>query len=333
MAVAVLLVSLYSISWTFRHFVRAVATGGSIVRIGGGVERLVVAENPSLIADYYAAEGRRPLIILVHGSSRQARKSGFVRLMANRLQAEGFPVMALDLEGFGESEDPKLAPGDSFRFENNVLTAAEFARARGLAPEGRIVYFGHSLGAGVVLRAGRLVPRPAAIVASGPPFIRRKFERGGESTRRSFSAGRLRDMEIPVEGITLAAMENYLEEMDPLTQLERGGHPPILFMFGQDTRVLPFAREHLPLEGTRHRLFVIKGAPHGYHIIGGRWGLVFFVEKVLDSVTHAVGGWALEWSGHRGRQDAVFVFPGSFMKPSLRFFDKRRRPWTRRFSN
>ena len=141
-------------SWTCRQLTYAPVSGAAIAKAGHDAERVIVSYSPRLVADYYVAPGNKPLILVVHGSAKDGRRSALTRLLASRLRADGFPVLALDLAGFGESEDPDLPLSKDFRFEDAVVGAARYVVKSGIAPPGRTVYVGHSLGAGVVLRAG-----------------------------------------------------------------------------------------------------------------------------------------------------------------------------------
>ena len=70
-----------------------------IAYITGSNDRVVVSSNPQLIADYYAASGDRPLILLVHGSTSAGRHDILIRLLARHLNSEWL----LLLEGVGQT--------------------------------------------------------------------------------------------------------------------------------------------------------------------------------------------------------------------------------------
>lgn len=285
-------------SWSCRQLTYAPVSGAAIANAGHNVERVVVSYSPRLVADYYAAPGKKPLILFVHGSAKDGRRSALTRLLASRLRADGFPVLALDLPGFGESEDPDLPLSKDFRFEDAVVGAARYAVKSGIAQPGRIVYVGHSLGAGVILRAGRIKPRPLSIVAVGAPITQDRFERYGESWRLRFAKGRLRDMDLVPDEQSLDVMGQYLVEMDPATQLSKGGLPPVLIVYGEleaDYGV-PIVRDHLAAIDTHNGLHVVPRAPHSYYITNGPWGLVFYNRDMFDSLAKATEDWVLRGS-------------------------------------
>lgn len=222
----IILVILYTFSWTFRQTAKAFVSGEAITRVGHDVKRVVISKSPRLIADYYSASNNRPFVILIHGSDPLGRRNTFCRLLASRLRTDGFSVLVLDLRGFGESDNPPLPLSQSFRFEDDVLLAVRYVLENALAKPGRFVFVGHSLGAGVVLRARRLQPKPAAVVAIGAPATQGLFEQGRENWRRLFAEERLKDMGITPDEQTLQVMGRYLVEMDPVNQLLCGALPP-----------------------------------------------------------------------------------------------------------
>ena len=168
-SIGVPLILIYALSWNVRQSVTGIAAGRKPLRVDTIARRVVIRETPFLVGDYYPAESDRPLVILVHGSTRAGRRAALVRALATTLAGRGVPVLALDLTGFGESENPAVPLSEAPRLELDVLEAAGYAVERGLTREGRYAYVGHSLGAGVVLAAGQLEPRPLCIVGLGTP--------------------------------------------------------------------------------------------------------------------------------------------------------------------
>lgn len=296
-------VALCAFSWSCRHIVYAFSSGVAVAYVGDDPERVVISRSPLRVADYYAASGDLPLIVLVHGSDPKGRRSAFSRLLAHRLRALGFPVIAIDLQGFGESDDPSLPLSEDFQFEDDVSAATSFALQHNLAPRQKIVLVGYSLGAGVVLRAGRLKPSPGKIVAVGAPTTRVLFARGGEIWTNHFAARRLRDMEIPPDPQSIEVMERYLTEMDPMTQLVLGELPPVLFIYSElgKNYGVPELRDYLARTDTLNTIHEVPRAPHSYHIAEGPWRLVFYNQQVLESLTTAIAGWTLDWTDKRSR--------------------------------
>jgi pimeloyl-ACP methyl ester carboxylesterase len=251
-------------------------------------ERLVIGTSPRLVADLYRAAPRpgreRPLIVLVHGSYAEGRRHLVPRTLGERLSREGFPVLALDLRGFGESESPPAPLAENLRFERDVREAARYALRTGIARPRRIVYVDHSLGAAVVLRAARLTPRPAAVVGLGTPAMREIFENGDADAWRRFAAERLLAMGHPVDTASVAAMERYLLELDPGI----GPAVPSLLVFGEEE----LEGGAPPRWGTSYALRVIPGAGHAYTIVPGPFGLRFYDRRPVRALTGTIERWA-----------------------------------------
>ncbi|WP_120003612.1 alpha/beta hydrolase [Nesterenkonia muleiensis] len=106
------------------------------------------------------AEDRELAVLIApgNGGNRLARAG-----LAESLQQQGFAVLVMDYRGYGgnpgrPSEDGLIQDG---------LAAVEALEAEGYPPE-RTIYFGESLGGGVV--AALLVQRPPAAVVLRSPF-------------------------------------------------------------------------------------------------------------------------------------------------------------------
>jgi pimeloyl-ACP methyl ester carboxylesterase len=304
LAAAALLAALataYALSWQVRTVADALLhnNGRSIARIEGRAETIVVSKTPRLVADYYAGSDSHPLVLVVPGSTPLGRRSGLCRLLAARLSRDGFPVLALDLRGFGGSSDPDLPLTPDFRFEDDVAAAARYARRHGLAPGGRIVYAGHSLGAGVILRAGRLAPRPEALVAMGAPATRAAFARGREAWRRRFARERFHAMRMTPDPASIEVMGDYLLGMDVIAQLSRRDLPPTLLIFGEKEGGTAYVRERVAGDSLPCDFEVVAGAPHSYHVVDGPWGFVLYDREMLGRLVSVIEGWIVAGSRTR----------------------------------
>ncbi len=130
-----------------------------------------------LIGDFYQPEVKHKdeTILLLHGSSIFGRKLSLIRAWAREFQQQGYAVLAFDLRGYGESDDPQSLTPEAFDFAQDVCSAIDFLVSH--APDyGKQFYvIGHSFGGAVALAAQAIDPRIAKIVSFGPP--RRLSER------------------------------------------------------------------------------------------------------------------------------------------------------------
>jgi pimeloyl-ACP methyl ester carboxylesterase len=137
---------------------------------------------------------QQPAVLIVHGSTPQGRRLGLYRLLMQKLAERGFVVMAIDLRGFGQSDDPPdLVDPKSFDFVEDVASAYHYLeRMPEIDPE-RIFLVGHSFGADVALstvaRSGYGFKK-IALIGPGRRFI----ERAGRPDAVEFEYFQRRDM-------------------------------------------------------------------------------------------------------------------------------------------
>lgn len=291
-----LLLSVLLVSPPARRLVLHLQHGSVVETDRARTERLVIGTSPRLVADYYPpARGRgidRPLLVLVHGSYPEGRRHLLPRTLAERLSRQGFPVIAVDLRGFGESEEPRAPLSEHLLFEEDVRAVARYALRTEIARPHRIVYVGHSLGAVVVLRAAQLSPRPAAVVGLGTPDMREIFESGDAASWRRFARERLLAMGHAADPSSVSAMERYLLALDPAAQRARGLAVPALLVFGEDE----LDGRPLPRWPAPHALRVIPDAGHIYTIRDGPFGLRFYDRRPVRALTGTIGRWAESWA-------------------------------------
>jgi uncharacterized protein len=115
--------------------------------VGAEIVRIVSPSGNEIAGWYSATANARGAVLLVHGV-RANRKSQIDRMRL--FQAEGYSVLAIDLQAHGES------PGSHITFghleSRDVIAAADWLRAR--LPQQKIAVIGMSLGGASVLLAG-----------------------------------------------------------------------------------------------------------------------------------------------------------------------------------
>jgi pimeloyl-ACP methyl ester carboxylesterase len=132
---------------------------------------LTAADGTRLFARHYPAAATQPLCLCLHGLTRNSRDFD---AFAPRLAAEGYPVLALDMRGRGES-DYAADPAD-YRIETylaDCLAWLDRLEAR------QAVWIGSSMGGGIGMAAGALHPeRVAGLVLNdmAPEVDRRGVE-------------------------------------------------------------------------------------------------------------------------------------------------------------
>jgi pimeloyl-ACP methyl ester carboxylesterase len=253
-------------------------------------ELVTVTLQPRVEAEYHAGSSGVPLVIFVHGSSPPGRRASTPVFMIHALLARGFPVLALDLRGFGASAAAPQ-PWTEVGFDGDVLAAARLAEARGWAPRG-FVYMGHSLGAGVVLRAALKEPRPIAVISNGAPATRTYFARG---EAESFTRDRFESMRLEPDPRSFALMRRFLLDMDPTRVLAEGDLPPVLLMYGEHDRALAHVRAGLPpLEANRLRLLAVPGVGHALGARRQLFGVVSHPPRTTELWMSELVAWLRE---------------------------------------
>ena len=150
------------------------------------------AEGLRIVGNLYSSRGstRRPALVLLHGSSKPARKEALIQVLAKKFYDRGYAVLTFDFQGYGESEDPgdHHRRGD-FDFVGDTKKALDFLLVQpGIDPE-RLFLLGHSLGAGVALALQSEDRRVKKMVLFGPPRrLKARFLQAEESVQREWLA-------------------------------------------------------------------------------------------------------------------------------------------------
>ena len=141
------------------------------------------SDSLSIVADLYRPEhpDGSPGLVLLHGASTYGRRLPLVTVLARQFQAKGYTVLAPDLRGFGEAEDPRdMHSPAAFDFARDVNAALDFLTSQTRVEASRLYVVGHSFGAGVALAAQARDRRIRKAVLFGP---------GRRMTERSLAPG------------------------------------------------------------------------------------------------------------------------------------------------
>lgn len=282
---------LFRTSWRFQRIVSGFVTGEArdMRRLDVEPKRVQIPGPSRLVTDYYPGSDKRELVLLVHGSDPKGRRSALNRLLAAYLQQSGLSVLALNLSGFNESDDPELPFASPPPFVQNVTAAATYAIESGIARRGGIVYVGHSLGAGVVLMAAGCEPRPAAVIALGAPATE-GLKHGDRLD--DFALQRFRDMGIVPDGVSLSVMKEYLLQLDVVRLFEQGNLSDVLLVYGERERPAERVFEAIRETSQRSRIHIAESADHYYCVTDALLGWIFYDRTVIEDLTRVIVSWA-----------------------------------------
>lgn len=127
---------------------------------GATEERVATPDGETIVLWHAPAEEGMPTILFFHGNGGEL--AGRAQRMAY-YQAQGFGALFVSYRGYGASTGAITEEG----LMTDALTAYDFLRARGVAPE-RIAVVGESLGTGVAVQLAAL--KPVGALALEAPF-------------------------------------------------------------------------------------------------------------------------------------------------------------------
>ncbi len=210
-----------------------------------------------MVATYHrpaGPEGKRfPTVIFLHGFPG-SEKSVDVQRELMRL---GIASVAPNFLGAWGS-------GGVYRFTTLVPQARAALRAAkklSFVNPRRVAVYGYSMGGWVALNLAALDPSLKAVVAvapaGGPEMI-------GPDTK-DFLAHLSKSLNVPAQGVLLADFRRALRDCDPARAVARL-RAPLLLIHGDEDDVIPISisRRYAALAGKRARLFVQRGADHGF---------------------------------------------------------------------
>jgi dienelactone hydrolase len=214
-----------------------------------------------------AGRGRRPAVVLVHGSGRITAERQLAG-PANRLMAAGFAVFAYDKRGVGQSggEYSNVGPSNSERMfdllASDALAAVEALRSRRDIDPARIGLMGFSQGGWIAPLAASRSPHVRFVVTVSGPAVS-----VGEEIAYSRLAGAdpgslqgLADAEIAARMKEFTGPHGYTPE-PVLMKLT----VPSLWVLGEQDRSIPLERTVAVLK----RLRDVERRPITTHVLPG----------------------------------------------------------------
>lgn len=250
-----------------------------------------------------------PAFLILHGWDPLGQRHGYYLALAAALTRRGYHVMTLNLRGYPGSGVPEDPAGFNLTaLTNDVRAALQTLRTLpGVDPQ-RLVLFGHSYGAGLVLPTLAAEPELWRAVVHGPSIWVEERITGDESGslgpqhaffhERYWRYMRLREP-IPLEVYLRVKQDLYLlEQLDCLAP----GHAPLLLLDGgaegPDTwRFLRLLYERLPRPVS---YYTIPGADHFCNTAAIGPLLVVDVP-VIESLCEYLDVW-LNHEEHKGHE-------------------------------
>ena len=140
-------------------------------------------------------------VVLLHGSSVYGRRLPLYPALAHELARAGYHVLAIDLRGFGESDDPAvLEDPASWDFPADAIAAVDSLLRWAPVDRSRVYLVGHSFGAGAALAAAQRDERIAKVVMIGPTRrYTERFLRPGAPDSAYYVQRWRRTMQLPRE--------------------------------------------------------------------------------------------------------------------------------------
>lgn len=209
------------------------------------------SDSIRIVGDLYLPfeRERAPFILLLHGSSVHGRKSPLIQILADQFRQLNYVLLAIDLRGYGESQDPRAVTSpDDFDFAQDAINAISFVFSEVEIDTSRVFVIGHSFGAGVALAAQANDKRIKKIVLIGPPRrLRERFLNEDASDIDYFLKRWQSDMKLPYS-LKYSIVRDVYEELDIETYREiftKPDHIPLFLIDGEkeDERDLEFLRK------------------------------------------------------------------------------------------
>jgi fermentation-respiration switch protein FrsA (DUF1100 family) len=252
---------------------------------GFSAERVAIAGRGHAIAGWWLEAGAdAPAVLLLHGV-RGSRLDMVAR--AELLQARGFSVLLIDLQGHGET------PGKAITFGSAEAHDAEAAIAwlKARLPGRRIGAIGTSMGGAAILLSRQPTGLDAIVIEAVYPRIGRAVE-----NRLRMRAGPLAPLLTPLL-LEQLPMRLHIDPADlaPIRSVGSVGAPLLVVAGSRDQHTTLAESEELYAAATQPKqLWVVDGAGHedfqAYDPTGYQAHVVGFLKAYLQPAPGAAGG-------------------------------------------
>lgn len=272
------------------------------------------SDDVQLMGTLYESKlaGRRPGVLLLHGSGPKGRRLGLYQLLGSELSARGYHVLAIDQRGYGDSDDPPdVSAPESFDYRGDALRALAYLASLPDVDGGDLHLLGHSFGADVAMSAGLESPMVNSIAAFGP--ARRFTSTAGTLDAPQLDYFRRREMRYldlpgpPSRNVFLRYRTPLLME-NQRRALADPCHTPILFIDGEregEGRLRFLAEEYAAVAGEKAH-YTLAGADHYANV--AEFGPLVLYDR---AAVHRLAAIIERWSSEHPRRAACVATPAA----------------------
>ena len=260
----------------------------------------------NIIGSLYGINGKhkRPGILLLHGSTVLGRKYPMYRVLAKKLAAKGYLVLAIDFTGYGESDNPFILTTTRPLTERykDVIAALNYFKTVNNLDRNRINLVAHSGGTPPAFEVGIKEPLIKKIVTIGPP--RRVTERLQDQDPRNHYYGkdlsRMTSEYRQIYGEELPAYYTYPVYLQDLLHLDMtnyigyfssSSHKPLLLIDGdlEDSADQIYLRNYYQNITEPKQYITITNSDHYMNIQNERSNkLMFYDQATVNKHTRAI---------------------------------------------
>lgn len=241
-------------------------------------------------------------MVLIHGNTPIGRKLPFYKVLSGKLSRKGFYVLALDLLGYGGSEN--VSSLEQIWNFKEIDAAIDYLHSLENINQDEIFLIGHSRGGAPAIEIGISNSIVKKIVAIGPP--RRMKERilsDGAKDREYFWNRALQtfqqvyNKQVP-EWYTFERWLSLSSKRDIekyIPYFSSHGHKPVFFIDGslESKKDLQYLREYYKQIEEPKKYLTIQNSDHYGNTSGitGLFEINTYDKEVIDQIVSVIADW------------------------------------------
>ncbi len=264
-----------------------------VLKNAGEIPITLESDGFELVADLYTPNSSPPFpaIVFVHSSHRFGRNEPLYKLFSRKFRDKGYVVLAPDLRGFGDSEDPVVDTVEIWDSTNDVIAAVDYLLAQDNVNPSEIYTVGHAWGSNFALSAGLKDQRIKKAALVGPP--RRTFtllEKQKERFTKRFSRNRKLERILPYslykQIVNRVVIDHYLPA------LTFKGHIPVMLVEEEfaDQADKDFLKEYYNTMVPPKFFYQQKNIGYYFNTMGMRLFIVYDGRSIGETV-NAIDRW------------------------------------------